>query len=348
MKRQQILFFLFVVGAICTLAFRPGPDVKFAQPVGWPEPAYDFGKNPLSQQRIELGRALFYDPVLSRDSTISCASCHSPYTAFAHVDHDLSHGIDNKIGTRNAPALVNLAWGQLFMWDGAINHLDMQSLFPITHPLEMDEKIEHVASKLQRKAGYPQLFYMAYGDSVVTGEHMLKAISQFMLTLVSANSKYDSVVRKEAQFTAQEENGYKLFKQNCAACHKEPLFTNQQFENNGLTIDTGLRDWGRMKVSRNPADSLKFKVPTLRNIEFSYPYMHDGRFKHLGEVLKHYAGGINHGPTLSVHLQQPLSLSSNDRVDLTAFLLTLTDRHFLFDTTHTYPRQIFKAVAKDK
>lgn len=320
----------------------------FNIPQGWPKPEYDFSKNPLTPAKVELGRALFYDPILSRNNAVSCASCHSPYTAFAHVDHDLSHGIEDKIGTRNAPALMNLAWGKLFMWDGAINHLDMQSLFPITHPLEMDEKIEHVVLKLQLSPVYPKLFNNAYGDSVVTGEHLLKAISQFMLTLVSSNARYDSVMRHQATFTAQELNGYKLFSKNCSSCHTEPLFTNQQFENNGLPLDTTLKDIGRMKVTQNTSDALKFKVPTLRNIEFSYPYMHDGRFKRLSEVLKHYSTGIEHNSTLSAQLNKPIVFTSEEKVDLIAFLLTLTDKSFLFNTEYGYPRNTLNTNGKGK
>jgi cytochrome c peroxidase len=308
-------------------------------PTNWPKPVYDFSKNPLTSQKVELGRALFYDPLLSINNQISCASCHSPFTAFTHVDHDLSHGIDDRIGTRNSPALMNLAWHKSFMWDGAINHLDMQALAPISHPDEMGEKIESVVKKLQQSKNYPTLFLKAFGDTIITGEHTLKAISQFMLTLVSSNSKYDSVMRMQAQFSSQEKNGYVLFQKNCAACHAEPLFTNLKFENNGLAVDATLNDYGRMRITKNKSDSLKFKVPTLRNIEFSFPYMHDGRFKTIAAVLKHYTSGVKQSQTLSVHLQKPMVLSSNDKVDLTAFLLTLTDKSFLFNTKYGFPKK---------
>lgn len=324
------------------MAFKSLKDISFEVPKSWPKPHYDFTKNPLSTSKIELGRVLFYDPILSKNNTISCASCHSQYTAFTHVDHSLSHGIDDRIGTRNSPTLMNLAWHSSFMWDGAINHIDMQALAPISHPDEMGEKIETVVPKLQVSKNYRSLFYKAFGDSIITGQHTLKALSQFMLTLVSANSKYDSVMRKQTQFTVQEKNGYVLFQKNCASCHTEPLFTNLQFENNGLTLDTTLNDYGRMKITKNKNDSLKFKVPTLRNIEFSYPYMHDGRFKRLSDVLKHYTTGVQHGKTLAKQLVQPINLSSNQRVDLTAFLLTLTDKEFLFNPKYSFPKNNLK------
>lgn len=330
-----------VLSAFLTSAFMLGDQIIFKAPKNWPKPKYDFSKNPLTREKIELGRALFHDPVLSQNNMISCASCHSQYNAFAHADHALSHGIEDRIGTRNAPALINLAWHTAFMWDGAINHLDMQSLFPITHPDEMNESLEHVVYKLQHSTIYPHLFYKAFRDSIITGEHTLKAISQFMLTLVSANSKYDRVMLNKEVFNLQELKGYELFKLHCASCHTEPLFTNGQFENNGLSIDTTLNDYGRVKVTHVASDSSKFKVPTLRNIEFSYPYMHDGRFKRLSDVLNHYTNGIHQSSTLSSKLQNPIHLNSNDKVDLISFLLTLTDKEFLFNPNFSYPRSLY-------
>lgn len=333
-RRYFLLCICFVVSA-----FQFTEKSLFFVPDTWPKPKYDFSKNPITESKVELGRKLFYDPILSRDNTISCASCHSQYTAFTHVDHALSHGIEDRIGTRNSPALMNLAWQKLFMRDGAVNHLDMQALAPISNPLEMDETITHVVSKLQANNLYPTLFYRAFGDSIITGEHTLKAISQFMLTLISSNSRYDSVMRKQANFSEQEKNGYRLYQQNCSSCHTEPLFTNDEFMNNGLSVDSTLNDYGRLGVTKNPNDSLKFKVPTLRNVEFSYPYMHDGRFKRLSEVLKHYTSGVRQSNTLANDLQKPIVLTSNEKVDIIAFLLTLTDKSFLFNPNFSYPRK---------
>lgn len=329
------------------MAFRFIDNPLIVLPKIFPKPVYDFSKNPLSENKIKLGRALFYDPILSRNNMISCASCHSQFSAFTHVYHALSHGIEDKIGFRNSPTLMNLAWQSSFMRDGAINHLDMQALAPISNPVEMDESMIHVVSKLQSNQLYTKLFYKAFGDSVITGEHTLKAISQFMLTLVSCNSKYDSVMRKQTSFTEQENNGYKLFKKNCASCHNEPLFTNDEFRNNGLSLDTSLNDYGRYRVTKNPSDSLKFKVPTLRNIEFSYPYMHDGRFKKLSQVMNHYTNEVIKSKSLSPELDKSIVLSSNEKVDIIAFLLTLTDKSFLFNPQYFYPKEIFLESAKD-
>ena len=160
-----------------------------------------------------------------------------------------------------------------------------------------------------------------------------------MLTMVSANSKYDKMRRGEEKFTKQESNGYKLFQKNCGACHAEPLFTNGQFENNGLSVDTTLNDFGQITVTHRQSDSLKFKVPTLRNIEFSYPYMHDGRFKNLSQVINNYIRGIQHGPTLSPKLKNGIYLSNTEKVDLMAFLLTLTDKEFLFNPAFSPPKK---------
>ncbi len=330
MKKIGILLLFFLI-----VGFKDSYELFFV-PANWPKPLYDFSKNKITSQKVLLGKTLFYDPALSANNTISCANCHSQYSAFTHVDHALSHGIRDSIGTRNSPALMNLAWQKLFMWDGAINNLDMQALAPIAHPAEMSSNINDVVNKLNQKKMYRALFYNAFGDSVATGERTLKAFAQFLLTIISANSKYDKVIRKEEKFNDQEKNGYQLFKKNCASCHKEPLFTTNNFANNGLKQDTILKDDGRYKITKLPSDSLKFKIPTLRNIEFTYPYMHDGRFKKLSEVLDHYIGNISPSKTLAAELRAPIVLTSNEKVDLTTFLLTLTDKDFLFDKKFSY------------
>ncbi len=323
---------------VLLLAFtsrQPG----FQLPAGWPQPTYDFTKNPLTESGFQLGRRLFYDPLLSRDTTISCASCHLQATGFAHVDHALSHGIAGRIGRRNAPAIMNMAWMNVFMWDGGVNHLDMQPLAPMASPEEMDQNIELVVQKLNQSGKYRSLFQAAFGDSLATGQHSLQALSQFVLSLQSSNSRYDKYIRQEAggELAVQEINGLSLFRQHCAGCHTEPLFTNGGIANNGLPVDTALRDVGRMRITGSPQDSLLFKIPTLRNIQFTYPYMHDGRFKKLLDVVNHYTG-LQASSTLDKRLKAPIVLSANEKIDLVAFLLTLTDREFLFDPRFGFPR----------
>lgn len=321
-------------------------DYVLVFPKYFGKPVYDFKNNNLSKAQINLGRALFYDPILSKDGSISCASCHSSYNAFAHTDHDLSHGINNQIGFRNAPALFNLAWQKNFMWDGAVNHLDVQALAPITHPKEMGENLAEVVRKLQVSKLYTTLFKNAYNDTLVTGESILKALSQFQLTLVSGNSKYDKVMNEEAAFTLQEQNGYTLFKQHCNSCHTEPLFSNYSFANNGLAVDTTLNDYGRMNITQQKSDSLLFKIPSLRNLSYTFPYMHDGRFKKLNEVINHYTNGINQSKTLAKQLQNKITLTSNQKTDLMAFLLTLNDSSFVFNPNNKYPHEVFSKSIK--
>ena len=345
MKRRRTIIKTIIVHLLVffCVAFIPRKEdrVIIQYPASWPKPEYDFAERPLSYNIVQLGRKLFYDPILSKDSTISCSSCHLSYTAFTHVDHPVSHGINDSMGTRNAPVLINLAWNKLLMWDGAINHIEVQAMAPITHPLEMGESFPHVLSKLKRHSLYPQLFYEAFGDSLIKGEYFLKALAQFQLTFVSANAKYDQVMRNEenVHFTDQELKGYELFKTHCSPCHPEPLFTTRGFANNGLPVDSQYMDLGRYTITQDSADLLKFKIPTLRNIEFSKPYMHDGRFRKLSQAIKHYTDGMIQTAGVDSVLQKGVSLNSNERVDLEAFLLTLSDKEFLFNADYTFPRK---------
>jgi cytochrome c peroxidase len=333
-KNKILTYGLLSIFSLIMVAFSEikTTPMPFVVPEGWEKPTYDFSKNPLTKEGFELGRHLFYDPILSRDNTISCASCHLQATGFTHVDHELSHGIDGKIGTRNSMTIMNVAWNKYFMWDGSVNHLDMQPLAPLSNSVEMDGNLDTLLIKLNKSTKYKTLFYKTFDDSLVTGQKVLLAFSQFILQLNSYNSKYDKYIRHEpgGEFTEQEKNGLLLFRTHCASCHTEPLFTNNGFENNGLPIDTTLNDVGRKAITQNPNDAYKFKVPTLRNIQFSYPYMHDGRFKKLRDVLNHY--------TTTNKLKTPIVLTANQKVDVVAFLLTLTDNDFLFDKRFGFPR----------
>ncbi len=308
-------------------------------PDKWPTPVYTFATNPLTEEGFQLGRKLFYDPNLSRDQTISCASCHLQYTGFTHVDHNVSHGIEGRKGTRNAPALINLIWNSSFHWDGGVNNLEVQPINPIQHPAEMDNTLAAVLEYLNESKEYKALFYAAFGDSTASSKQLLKSIAQFTSSLISSNSKYDQYIRKEVDFTKQEKNGLKLFRKNCAACHKEPLFNMNDFASNGLTMDTAYNDVGRYAISQIGTDSLQFRVPTLRNIEYTFPYMHDGRFRKLKEVLNHYTDGIEtDNPYLSKKLRNKIVLSPEEKKDLIAFLHTLTDREFLYNRRFSFPR----------
>ena len=312
-KSLIYIFIILIIGVILTTKFLntfQNNTLEFIYPSYFPKPLYNFNANPLSQPKFDLGRALFYEVLLSKDSTVSCASCHSVYNSFAHTDHKLSHGIYDSIGKRNAPALINLAWSNRLMWDGAIHNLDVQALAPITNPIEMDDNLENVINKLSNTSLYPKLFYNAFQDSIITSERILKALGTFQANLVSCNSKYDSVKISKTQFTQQEKNGYEIFLKNCNSCHTEPLFTNGNFDNNGLKLDEKLNDYGRKNVTNNDNDALLFKIPTLRNLSYTYPYMHDGRFSKLIGIIDHYTNDIYKSKTLSKELKDGIKLKS--------------------------------------
>ena len=313
--------------------------VKEVIPSGFPTPVYSFQNNTPTNEKFILGRELFYDPILSADNTISCGSCHQAFSAFAHSQHDLSHGINGLLGTRNSPALQNLNWKSSFMWDGGINHIEIQPLAPIQNPIEMGESLNNVIAKLQSKTKYQDLFRNAYGNDSITSQKMFKAMAVFMGMLYSYNSKYDRYYRGEngVTFTTSELNGYNLFKSKCANCHKEPLLTDESFRNNGLVPNPLINDSGRAVITGNPNDKYKFKVPSLRNVSVTGPYMHDGRFSSLSEVLDHYRTGIQNTGTLDPSLSSGITLTNQEKTDVINFLYTLTDYQFLYDENFKDP-----------
>lgn len=299
-------------------------------------PHYSNPENPITKNGFELGRRLFYDPILSRDSTISCGSCHAQVHGFADHNVALSKGIDGKEGTRNTPALSNLAWQPAFMHDGGINHLEIMPLAPITNPVEMDEDLAHVVEKLNRNATYRALFRAAFQVDEIKSKHLFFALAQFQSMLVSANSRYDKYVLGTDDFTPEEERGLALFRTHCASCHQEPLTTDYTYVNMGLDMHSA--DPGRALITLNPADSGKFKVPSLRNVGLTHPYMHDGRFYTLQMVLDHYSEGIKQNGRLDTRLSAPLYLSPQEKEDIIAFLHTLTDYQFMADSRFSEPR----------
>lgn len=273
-----------------------------------------------------LGRSLFYDGRLSRDGSISCGSCHIQFYAFSHHGHDVSHGIDDKLGTRNAPALQNLAWYSSYFWDGGVHNLDLVPVAPIENPVEMDETTANVLSKLQNDAGYRRLSKKAFGSEELSGQRLLQAMAQFMTMMVSAGSRYDRYVTGEtAVFNAQEKEGLELFRTKCSSCHAEPLFTDNSFRNNGLVSN----DPGRYAISYNETDKGRFKVPSLRNVQYSAPYMHNGSIGTLEEVLQHYRSGIHTSPSLDPQLQNGIAMSDGEMGKIIQFLYTLSDPAFL-------------------
>ncbi len=327
-----ILFIILIVSSAYIIdSSTPQPDpISLTIPKGWPAPKSNiFSKNKLTEQGFQLGKKLFYDSRLSKDGEISCASCHQQFASFSHYDHNFSHGINNTLTQRNAPALINLIWMNELHWDGGINHLEVQPLSPITASNEMGNSLDTVLDRLKKDSVYVRMFREAFGDGNINSQRMLKAIAQFTGSLISSNSKYDQVKNGKAAFTPYEARGYEIFKKNCSSCHAEPLFTDNSFRNNGLTISKQ-KDIGRMYVTNKIQDSLKFKVPTLRNTQLSFPYMHDGRLYTLYDVVEHYRTGIDTSmPSLDKKLKKSIIISEMEKAELVYFLYTLTDSSFI-------------------
>lgn len=296
--------------------------------------------NPLTEEGVALGRLLFHDKRLSNNNAQSCASCHDQAHAFADTRR-FSQGAQSQIGSRNAMPLFNLAWHSSFFWDGRAPSLREQVLMPIQDKNEMNETLEGVVAKLGADRECVQSFAAAFGSPEITSERMALALEQFLLTLISQESRFDRAARKEANLTEAEKRGLQLFvtefdpKHNlrgadCFHCHGGTLFTSQPFANNGLVLDSS--DIGRMAVTRDEADKGKFKVPSLRNVALTAPYMHDGRFATLEDVVEHYSSGVHRSPTLDPNLAKHpatgIQLTGQEKADLIAFLRTLTDETF--------------------
>lgn len=293
--------------------------------------------NPLINERVDLGKELFSETALSRDGTLSCASCHHASSAFADP-RQFSVGIRDQVGTRNAMPLVNLAWKSSYFWDGRSPSLRDQVLIPIQDHTEMDESLERVVSKLKAKSEYLPRFTAAFGTPEVTAEKIGLALEQYLLTLTAYDAKFDRALRGKAELTEMEKRGFELFMTeyeprtgqlgaDCFHCHGGPLFSDHQFHNNGIAENN--RDTGRFRVTGNEADRGKFATPSLRNISMSAPYMHDGRFATLEEVIAHYSTGVQRSatldPNLAKHPAGGLQLSDDDQIALVAFLKTLSD-----------------------
>ncbi|MBX2924716.1 MAG: cytochrome-c peroxidase [Chitinophagaceae bacterium] len=286
------IFIVLLIFIVFQLSFIPGSihvqPIKQRIPEGFPQPVYEYKNNPLTREGFELGKRLFYEGRLSKDGYTACASCHQQFAAFSDFEHVFSHGVDNRFTLRNAPPLFNLAWHTDFHLDGAINHIEVQPLAPLTGFNEMATTIDSVIEKLKQDAGYRKMFKKAFGGEQINSQKILHALAQFTGSIVSADSKYDRVKKGKAVFTEWEQNGYEIFRQRCATCHTEPLFTDLKYHNIGLATDTFLNDRGRMAITGDKKDSLKFKTPSLRNVSRTAPYMHDGRYWGLSSALDHW------------------------------------------------------------
>lgn len=295
-------------------------------PSGWPAPDIP-EDNELTVARVSLGKRLFYDPALSVDSTISCASCHKQELAFAD-DVAISPGVEGRLGFRNSPTLANVAYLTRVNKDGGVPKLDLQPSVPIEDHAEMDFSLLAAARRLNAIENYRDDFLRAY-DEEASPFTITRSLGAFMRTLISGKSSYDQYLEGKAQLTAAELAGMELFfsdRTNCSSCHGGFNFTDNRFLNNGL-YET-YEDVGRKRVTILAEDEGKFRVPTLRNIGLTAPYMHDGSVPDLAAVVDHYnSGGSNH-PNKD-GLIRPLDLSELEQQQLVLFLETLTDSAFI-------------------
>lgn len=303
--------------------------------------------NPMTVEGVYLGRMLFYEKALSLDNSISCGSCHAPSNAFSDPNQ-FSAGVNGTLGNRNSMALFNLGWQTSFFWDGRAKTLEDQILQPVPNPVEMHLDWQSAVQRLQGKLEYRNQFFKAFGITEIDKEHVAKAIAQFLRTMISGTAKFDVLYKmvnnipltSEEQaisqtVTNEELAGYDMFNSlnggDCFHCHNGTLMQVQLFSNNGL--DATFTDLGRGAVTGNPNDNGKFKVPSLRNIGFSAPYMHDGRFQTIDDVIDHYSTGVHQSSTIDPNMQFAfqggVQLDQDQRNLLKAFLLTLNDYSFV-------------------
>lgn len=348
MKKSVFIFIIFALFSCRKekVGFKPTP-YSLIKPTHFPNMVIP-DDNPLTKEGVELGRYLFYEKRLSGDNTMSCATCHMPQNGFSDANQ-FSVGIDGITGTRQSMALVNLGWENFFFWDGRASSLEEQILEPVPNPIEMHQSWKDAVSKLNADVKYRNRFFRAFNEEGIDSIKVSKAIAQFLRTLVSGESKYDVMYKYENSMALnsneqsilgtidpEEWAGYDLFKSlngaDCFHCHNGPLMQVKKFSNNGL-MPNSINDLGRAHVTNNPEDNYKFKVPTLRNIALTAPYMHDGRFATLDEVIEHYSSGIHMSPTIDPLIefgsQGGVQLDAQEKYLLKKFLLTLTDNNFI-------------------
>ncbi|MBP6688231.1 MAG: cytochrome-c peroxidase [Lacibacter sp.] len=305
-------------------------------PAHFPSTDY-YQRNPVTKEGFELGRRLFYDRRFSVDGSISCGSCHEQAAAFGTFDHDLSHGVNGAHGIRNAMSLFNLAWQTSYGWDGKYSSLDAVYAAHINSPIEFGENSNNIINKLKTDSRYPQQFKTIYGSTDINQQRIYNALTQFVSAFISSATKYDSVKQNLKSFTANEQAGYVVFQNKCNSCHAEPLFTDFSYRNIGLPLSI-LNDKGRMMVTGNKADSLKFRVPSLRNLYKNYPFLHDGRFIGFEQIFDHYQSGVQQSTILDPLLNGGIQLSVAERSALVDFLRTLTDNTFTGNSSFAAPQ----------
>lgn len=315
-------------------------------PQGFPDMVIP-ADNPMSVEGVFLGRQLFYDSILSGDNTQSCGSCHAAAFNFSDNRKRFSEGITGDIGTRNSMAVINVGWMDDLFWDGRAKGLEDQALEPVPNPIEMHLEWSEAMTKLNSHTEYPELFFKAFGTREIDSTLVVKAIAQFERTMISSNSKWDKYLRGEVSLTQAEAQGFEIFfteKGDCFHCHATILFTDNLPHNNGL--DSEFTDKGYGDITKDPNDDGKFKTPTLRNIALTAPYMHDGRFETLEDVVDFYSEGVQWSPTIDPLMkkvnQGGVRLTDQEKQNLIAFIKTLTDTTFINNPDFSNPFQLEK------
>ena len=306
------------------------PTIQPTIPAHFSKPAYSFSGNPLTKEGVALGKKLFFDPILSRDRSISCGSCHLPEYAFSDPGMPVSKGIEGRNGVRNTPALTNLIWYPYFNWDGGINHIEVQPVAPITDSNEMDNALSNVLQALRSDPAYSEHFRRAFGSDSIYDQVLLYALAQFMATIVSHRSPYDDFIGGKGLLSNAALRGKTIFETHCANCHSGVLQTDFSFRQNGLR--TGSPDRGRATITNRTEDQGRFRVPSLRNVALTAPYMHDGKIATLEDVIEAYNSDIVNPGNLDTLLPEGgFGFTDNEKTDLKAFLLSLTDEALISD-----------------
>lgn len=295
-----------------------------------PQPAY----NLMTPEGVALGKKLFYDPILSKNNKVACASCHLQEKAFADDLMISNVGVSGRDLQRNSQPLFNLAWYKGYFWDGGSNSLELQALGPLKHADELSKPIDTLINDLENDTLYVKMFQNAFSSDTIDLRKVCYALAQFERSLISFNAKYDKVLQGQESFTTQEKEGKKLFEQHCESCHSGHHFTDFDYHNNGLDGELQFEDpeipyWGRYRITLDSADIGKYRTPSLRNIAYTSPYMHDGRFASLGEVVSHYKSGVQFSKTLDDKIKPKLELADQEVLAIIAFLKTLSDDEFV-------------------
>ncbi len=343
---------MYVSLLLACSASEPDTRQMLAIPAHFPTPVDRSNRNPLTKAGIELGRRLFYDPILSKRYNIACADCHRQSLAFSDGVALSTKGDSGSRLRRNSPPLINLAWAESLFWDGGASDLESQAYGPLMHPDEMGTDLSEVVKRLQADPEYVQAFHAAFGPIPIASAYIARALAQFQRSIVSAGAKYDKFMMGQVTLSAIERRGLALFQEKaCASCHVPPLFTDGGYHNNGLDSvfgddHEGIHQ-GRYRITNRRKDIGRFKTPTLRNIALTAPYMHDGRIETLDDVLEHYRTGIKDSETLDGRLRDKdhtgILMTEGEKAAMIAFLHTLTDPSLVTHWQYSAPMRSMPA-----